>query len=88
MDHLVPATIAQNGLDFDRALAGDPLCVRRIIGRQAARDFAALAGLCTSTASPRSKRPSIWRMPAGSRLLPSLSALHRAVVDHQHAFRA
>ena len=75
MDHLVPATIAQNGLDFDRAFAGDPLCVRRIIGGQAARDFAALAGPCTSTASPRSKRPSIWRMPAGSRLLPSASAL-------------
>ena len=27
MDHFVPATIAQNGLDFDRALAGDPFPV-------------------------------------------------------------
>ena len=25
-------------------------------------------------------------MPAGNRLLPSASALHRALVNHQHAF--
>ena len=43
MDHLVPATIAQNGLDFDGALAGDPLCIRRIVRSQAPGNLAAIA---------------------------------------------
>ena len=38
MDHLVPPTIAQNRLDFDRAFARDPFCVGRIVGGQATGD--------------------------------------------------
>ncbi len=74
MDHLIAATIAQNGLDFDAALARDALGIRMPHRRPAHAQFRAPRHRARSPHRRVRTRPSIWRMPAGRRLLPSFSA--------------
>ena len=85
MDHFVPATIAQNGLDFDGAFAGDPLCVRRIVSRQAAGDFAAFPVLDQHRVAALEAAIDLADA-GGQQALAFGERLDRALVNHQHAF--
>ncbi len=71
---------SRRGRDSRGSPRSPPCACRRCARRRPRRKlqgrarFSRPAWSFTSTASPRWKRPSIWRMPAGSRLLPSASA--------------
>src|ERR1700760_51410 len=87
MDHFVPATIAQNGLDFDRAFTGDPLRVGRIVSRQTTSDFPALTVFYQNGVAPLEAPVNLAN--AGGEQAPAvLEGAHRAVVNHQYTFGA
>src|ERR1700738_3452379 len=73
MDHLVAATVAEDGLDFTAFVTGDGTGVGGRIGAEPAPPFAAVAGSS--------------RDPGGEQAGAALQRRHRAVIEGEYAHR-